>query len=165
MESADEHTVTLPLTPPCPLRCVRAPASGFPPSPSLCCVSRESRRLAFLSVGLGSLGLLCLLVGLVGTYAPTKTVLKQEIHFLRSPPSMAGWEDRGRNQVLAMAKRGPERRETMLVMPPPPEHYVAPVPKAQKLKAGPKTQQLKLTFKGETPLGDDDFDAAGYNMV
>jgi len=29
----------------------------------------------------------------------------------------------------------------------------------------PKTQQLKLTFQGETPLGDDDFDAAGYNMA
>ena len=116
-------------------------------------------------MGLGSLGLLCLLVGMVGTYAPTKTVLKQEIHFPYSPPAMAGWENRGRNQVLAMAKRGQERRDTMLVMPGPPEHYVAPMPKAQQLKAGPKTQQLKLTFKGETPLGDDDFDAAGYNMV
>ena len=25
-------------------------------------------------------------------------------------------------------------------------------------------QKLKMTFNGETPLGDDDFDAAGYNM-
>lgn len=25
-------------------------------------------------------------------------------------------------------------------------------------------QQLKLTFSGETPIGDDDFDSAGYNM-
>ena len=141
------------------------PVPGPPLAFVLCRVSRESRRLAFLSVGLGSLGLLCLLVGMVGTYAPTKTVLKQEIHFPYQPSSMAGWENRGRNQVLAMAKRGQERRDTMLVMPGPPEHYVAPMPKAQQLKAGPKTQQLKLTFKGETPLGDDDFDAAGYNMV
>jgi len=86
---------------------------------------------------------------MVGTYAPTKTMLKQEIRFPYNPASsMAGWENRGRNQALA------ERRR-MVVMPPPPEHYVAPVP---------KTQQLKLTFQGETPLGDDDFDAAGYNM-
>ena len=25
-------------------------------------------------------------------------------------------------------------------------------------------QQLKLSFAGDTPIGDDDFDAAGYNM-
>ena len=126
------------------------PVPGPPLAFVLCRVSRESRRLAFLSVGLGSLGLLCLLVVMVGTYAPTKTMLKQEIRFPYNPASsMAGWENRGRNQALA------ERRR-MVVMPPPPEHYVAPVP---------KTQQLKLTFQGETPLGDDDFDAAGYNMA
>jgi hypothetical protein len=28
----------------------------------------------------------------------------------------------------------------------------------------PKSQQLKLDFAGETPISDDDFDAAGYNM-
>jgi hypothetical protein len=42
-----------------------------------------------------------------------------------------------------MATHGKERGDTMMVMPRPPQHYVASVPKAQQLQAGPKTHLQK----------------------
>jgi len=105
-----------------------------------------SRNLAFLSVGLGSLGLICLLVAMVGSYAPTKTMMMQEVRFAHKPPQQAV----GR-QLEFNAKLGREA-----------ERKVRAAPKKGTKKAN--GQQLKLTFAGDTPLGDDDFDAAGYNM-
>jgi hypothetical protein len=109
-------------------------------------------RLAVLSVGLGAVGLTCLLIGMVGTYTPSKTVLIQEIRdFRHKAPPKTEW-----------AKK--------LVYPPPPTEYkvvgnkhVELKPQRKGLKPA-KGQQLKLSFAGDTPLGDDDFDAAGYNM-
>ena len=118
-------------------------ASWVPPA---VCVSRGSRNLAFLSVGLGSLGLICLLVAMVGSYAPTKTMMMQELRFAHKPPQQAV----GR-QLEFNAKLGREA-----------ERKVRAAPKKGTKKAN--GQQLKLTFAGDTPLGDDDFDAAGYNM-
>lgn len=97
---------------------------------------------------LSAVGLTCLLIGLVGTYTPSKTTLIQEIHDLRhKAPPRTEW-----------AKQ--------LVLPKPTEYkvvenkHVELKPKRKGLTPA-NGQQLKLTFSGETPLGDDDFDAAG----
>lgn len=121
-------------------------------------------RLAFLAAGLGALGLAALMLVAVGTYRPEKTKLMQEVKTLKHPAD------------LEQAK---SPRDVKMVLTKPTEYKVvstqkrklALAPKKSALKAatdlkGKKKngQQLKMTFAGDTPIGDDDFDAAGYNM-
>jgi len=112
----------------------------------------ESRtRLAALAVGLGALGVICLMTVTMGHVNSSEAVLMQE-------PKSA-YHVAPHNMMLPMGAR-----------PMPTEYKV--VSKGKHVKGKPQLkslkrsdgQQLKLTFSGETPIGDDDFDAAGYNM-
>jgi hypothetical protein len=110
----------------------------------------EARKLAFLSGGLGALGLAFLIIGLAGDASSGSTyeLVEQEIHDItmqQTPPrnfrSREVREGHPEFQVLnALRSKGAKKFHT------------------------PKSQQLKLDFAGETPISDDDFDAAGYNM-
>ena len=146
---------------------------------------QSTMRLAFLSAGLGALGLICLLVGLVGTTQRTVMIQdtgaswEQPPAFIRSKPAPG----QPRTVVGAAFKVDPDS-------PAPPRKIVHNVIPEQILKAfsatnRPQTrglaakqtaefglkpikraqgQKLHMDFNGETPIGDDDFDAAGYNM-
>jgi hypothetical protein len=124
----------------------------------------ESRRLAALSVGLGALGLTALLLVVMGVYRPEKTTLIQEIKTLKHKVPAAYDEKTLSPKPVKMVLQKPTEYK---VVSKRSEKLALAVPKGEKVKlkgAKAKGQQLKLTFNGETPLGDDDFDAAGYNM-
>jgi len=98
-----------------------------------------------------ALGIICIMTVTLSHVSPSKAVLMQEM---------------GRSQHFALRRTLPKGARTM-----PAEYkvmskgkYVKGKPQLKSSMKRADGQQLKLSFAGETPIGDDDFDAAGYNM-
>ena len=140
-----------------------------------------------------ALGLACIIVGMVGTYTPVRPVLiqgpngevlgryrteaehglyAQRLAFVRRSKAMAAEENARSHDELVTKPSSAflsalaverERAATGKTKTGPSLRQKA----ARRRRAGMKPkkgQQLKLEFAGDTPLNDDDFDAAGYNM-
>jgi len=151
-------------------------------------------KLALAAVGLSALGAACLIIGMVGTYTQVTPVLiqgengemlaqyrseadygpsAQRYAFVRRNREMAATQENARARTELVTKPSgaflsalaAERREaaTSTTKRTPIRDKTA-LRKRAGLKPKKNGQQLKLEFAGDTPLNDDDFDAAGYNM-
>lgn len=93
-----------------------------------------------------ALGIICLMTVTMSHVSPSKAVLMQEMgrarHFAPRRLQMGAAE----YKVMSKGK------------------HVKGKPQLKSSMKRADGQQLKLSFAGETPIGDDDFDAAGYNM-